>query len=103
MLMQWLDGALDRLHPMLTGSARASQGNREALAVAGAFVLVVLAFGFELTNPTLGVDDFAHLNMPFRWDPFWIGRGMWGGLLVQYLTPGGWITPFVPLVIGILL
>jgi len=103
MLTQWIDGALDHLHFMLTGSARERRDNPEAAAIAGALVLTCLAFGFELTNPTLGVDDFGHLDMPFQWDVFWIGRGMWGGLLVQYLTPGGWITPLVPLVIGILL
>ncbi len=26
---------------------------------------------------------------------------MWGGLLLQYLLPGGWITPFIELIIGI--
>jgi hypothetical protein len=62
----------------------------------------VLAFGFELTNPTLGIDDYLHLGreVPAS-DSFWIGRGMWGGLLLQNLMPGGWITPFITLVIGL--
>lgn len=101
--MNWIDTVLDYLHLALIGTARVRRGNPEAVAVAGALVLAGVAFGFELTHATLGVDDFAHLDFAFRWDEFWIGRGMWGGLLVQYLTPGSWITPFVSLVIGILL
>jgi hypothetical protein len=101
--MQSIDAALDRLYLTLNGSTRERHGNAEAAAMAVALALAAIAFGFELTNPTLGVDDFTYLDIPFAWDPFWIGRGSWGGLLVQYLTPGGWMTPFVSLVIGILL
>ena len=103
MPMQWIEAALDRLFLALNGSARDRQDNVEATAMAVALALAVIAFGFELSNPTLGIDDFAHLGMPFGWDPFYIGRGSWGTLLVQYLTPGGWITPFVSLVIGLVL
>ena len=63
--------------------------------------ITCLAFGVEITNPTLGVDDYTHLGMHFEWNAFWISRGMWGGLLLQYLLPGGWITPFIELIIGI--
>ena len=103
MPMQWIEAALDRLHLALNGSARDRHDNVEATAMAVALALAVIAFGFELTNPTLGIDDFAHLGMPFGWDAFYIGRGTWGTLLVQYLTPGGWITPFVSLFIGLVL
>jgi hypothetical protein len=103
MSMQSIDAALDRLYLALNGYARDRRGNAEAAAMVVALALAAMAFGFELTNPTLGVDDFTYLDMAFAWDPFWIGRGSWGGLLVQYLTPGGWMTPFVSLVIGILL
>lgn len=103
MLTQWLDSALDRIHWMLTGSARERRDTPEAMAAVTAAMLAGIAFGFVLTNPTLGVDDYSHLDIPFEWNAFWIGRGMWGGLLVLYLTPGGWITPFVTLVVGIAL
>ena len=103
MSLRSIDAALDRLYLALNGSTRERHGNAEAAAMAVALALAAIAFGFELTNPTLGVDDFTYLDIPFTWDPFWIGRGSWGGLLVQYLTPGGWMTPFVSLVIGILL
>jgi len=100
---QLIDAVLDRLHLLLKGSVRDRRDNTEAAAMTIALALAIIGFGFELTNPTLGIDDLGHLDMPFLWDQFWIGRGSWGGLLVQYLTPGGWITPFVSLVIGILL
>lgn len=103
MLTAWLDTAFDRVHATLTGTAREPRDDPEAIAAVAAVVLAGIAFGFVLTNPTLGVDDYSHLDMPFRWDDFWIGRGMWGGLLILYLTPGGWITPFVTLVVGIVL
>lgn len=103
MLTQCIDVALDRVHPILTGSARDRRDNPEAVAAVAAAVLAGIAFGFVLANPTPGVDDYSHLDMPFEWNGFWIGRGMWGGLLVLYLTPGGWITPFVSLVVGIVL
>lgn len=103
MLMQWIDTVLDQLHLMLTGSARDRHGSPEAAAMTVALVLAIIAFGFELTNTTLGIDDFSHLDMAFGWNPFYIGRGTWGVLLVQYLTPGVWITPFISLLIGILL
>lgn len=103
MLTRWIDSVLDSLHIVLRGCVRERNGNAEATAMIVAFALAILAFGFALTNPTLAVDVFSYLATPFRWDPFWIGRGSWGGLLVLYLTPGGWVTPIVPLVIGILL
>ena len=97
----WLDALLDRLHRALTGSPREHPGFSEAAAVAIALALAFAAFGLELANNTLGVDDYSHLDMAFRWDPFWVGRGMWGGLALHAVTPGGWITPFISLAIGL--
>src|SRR5208282_3678377 len=101
--MQLIDAALDRLYLMLNGSARNRGASPDAIAMTIALTLAIIAFGFELTNPTLGIDDVSFLAVPFRWEEFWVARGSWGALLVQYLTPGGWITPFISLVIGILL
>jgi hypothetical protein len=95
------DALLDRLRWALTGSTQERPGFSDAPALATALALVVAAFGFELANNTLGVDDYSHLDMPFRWDSFWIGRGTWGTLALQAVTPGGWITPFVSLAVGL--
>jgi glucosyltransferase GtrII-like protein len=96
------EAVLDRVHALLTGRPRDHRA-AESGAILGGLLIALAAFGFELTNPTLGIDDFGHLDMPFLWDSFWVGRGSWGGLLVQYLIPGGWITPFITLAIGIAL
>jgi len=93
--------ALARLHLALTGTRLPEQSHGDARASLLAFVIALAAFGFELGNPGLGVDDYLHLGMEVTWNEFWVGRGMWGGVLLHYLVPGGWIVPFITLLIGI--
>jgi hypothetical protein len=88
---------------VLTGMPNPQGQQRDGELLLCLLAITCLAFGFELSNPTLGIDDYSHLNMNFEWHPFWIARGMWGGLLLQYLLPGGWITPFIELLIGIVI
>ena len=102
-----LNSGLARIHLALTGDPLREGSERDGEASFLALLIAVLAFGFELTNPTLGIDDEIFLGTSFSFSgprpKFLISRGMWGLLLVQYLVPGGWITPFISLVVGIVL
>ncbi|HSC76061.1 MAG TPA: glucosyltransferase domain-containing protein [Pseudomonadales bacterium] len=101
MLVAWINGFVNGLHCVLTGKVLPEAHRRDGELLLCLFCITCLAFGFEITNPTLGLDDYTHFGMNFEWNSFWISRGMWGGLLLQYLLPGGWITPFIELIIGI--
>lgn len=101
MLTQWINLFLAALHRLLTGKPLPESNQRDGELLLCLLVITCLAFGFEITNPTLGVDDYGHLGIGFEWQPFWVSRGMWGALGLQFLLPGGWITPFIALVLSI--
>lgn len=103
MFLTWLHTAVDTLHRTLTGGTLPVRYRQDAQLLLCIVGFSCLAFGFELTSPTLGIDDFSHILQPFNWNSFWISRGMWGSLVLQSITPGGWITPFIALFIGIVL
>lgn len=103
LLLGPFDRFLRALYHFLFGRPLDDPDRNVAKACTWAFVVSVLAFGFELTNPTLGIDDTLYLDLPTQWDPFWVTRGMWGGLLVHAVLPGNWIVPFVTLLLALLL
>jgi len=64
----------------------------------------VLAFFFEITNSTMGVDDYVYATDSLsEVAPFLIGRGSWGLLLLHAILPGPMIVPVVPMLLSIAL
>ncbi len=62
----------------------------------------VLAFFFEITNSTMGVDDYVYATESLsEIAPFLIGRGSWGLLLLHAILPGPMIVPVVPMLLSI--
>jgi hypothetical protein len=103
LFVTWVNEFVGGLYRLLWGEPLPQTHHRDGELLLCLLGITCLAFGFEITNPTLGVDDYTQLALHFDWEPFWISRGMWGSLLLQYLMPGGWITPFITLTIAILL
>ncbi|MCG6862442.1 MAG: glucosyltransferase domain-containing protein [Chromatiaceae bacterium] len=100
-MRDYLQSLFSRFHLLLLRIPLDDPSGATTKAFQLAFMVALMAFGFELTNPTLGVDDYTHLHKADVWDQWWVARGMWGALVVQYLTPGHWITPFISLLVGI--
>ena len=98
-----MEVALTRCHSVLMGKEFQGSASTAANALVWAFVVSVAAFGFELTNSTLGVDDYLWMQRDYNWNSGTVARGMWGYHLLHAVTPEGWVTPFITLLIGIAL
>jgi hypothetical protein len=64
----------------------------------------ILAFFFEITNSTMGIDDYVYATSTLSGvAPFLIGRGSWGLLLLHAILPGPMIVPVIPMLLSIAL
>jgi hypothetical protein len=91
------------LHRLLFGEDLNDPHRNIARASLWALLVACLAFGYELSNPTLGVDDYLRLRDT---DAHWGGvvkRGRWGNVVLHSLIPGGRMIPFLPLIVGLIL
>ena len=94
---KFLNGLITFLEPSSTWTARQFS---PIFFVPAAFG--VLAFFFEITNSTIGIDDYVYATETLsEVAPFLIGRGSWGLLLLHAILPGPMIVPVVPMLLSI--